>query len=93
MKIMKYTIYCFAISLAIFSGCEKTQKHKEVPSDKYIHEEPVNAEYRGQVEGCIAHYDSLYCPDKYKPGTTASDKVEIISNENGSEVIINRKEK
>jgi hypothetical protein len=50
--------------LLLLAGCVK--KHSEDKQEVKI-EKRVNANYMGQHNGCVQHYDPLFCPKKYAP--------------------------
>ena len=58
------------VSLVLTAGCVK--KHSSDKQEVKV-EKPVNANYVGQHNGCVQHYDPLFCPDKYKPKVKVKD--------------------
>jgi hypothetical protein len=82
---MKYIILIVTILL---TGCNSGgSKEKQKPK----FEKATNVIFQGQEEGCIAYYDELFCPPKYKKGILAADSnTTYVKDENGKFIILDK---
>jgi hypothetical protein len=70
-------------------ACHKDKKKTVTPAP--AKEQPINAQYAGQHNGCVIYYDELFCSKKYKNGVlNAGDEPLYIRDENGSMVILDK---
>jgi hypothetical protein len=85
---LKHYISALLVGILVI-GCNSgsDKKSNNTPSKQ----QPTNAQYIGQHNGCVVYYDELFCNKKYKDGVlNASKETLYIRDENGSMVILDK---
>jgi hypothetical protein len=86
---LKHYISILLVGILVV-GCNSGSDKKS--SNPPAKQQPVNAQYVGQHNGCVVYYDELFCNKKYKKGIlSAGNEPLYIRDENGSMVILDKK--
>jgi len=87
MKAYWYILLIVGALVAVSCDGKHKSKATQVVPNKEV---PVNTRYSGQHEGCIVHYNDLFCPPRYKDGVLNAGEVLYIRDKNGSIIVLDK---
>ena len=88
---MRNKIILLLIISTIFAGCNTGSSERRAKKRMDNNPSGSDMKYKGQVEGCVKHYNDFFCPKEYKDGTLASGETIYFKDENGSFAVLNKK--